>query len=417
MFKELFPNSETLAWVRSGTAAPFVRSYAMSLRRAGFKPTTLRQRVHTAAHLGHWLEGEGRVLHELDEAALERFRDHLLTCTCERSRPGEHHHTAIGAVRFLEHLRSVGAVAPRPDVPDPGKELMTRFASWLVRHRGVSPSTLTGYSSHVSAVLDALGADPRRYDVASVRQFVLAHLSSYGTTYAKTVGAALRMFLRFLVAEGSCRPEIIDAVPRTANWTLTELPRHLPPEAVERVIAAPQTYTRMGIRDRAVIFLLARLGLRARDIVELRMSDIDWKQGLLRVMGKGRRETWLPLPQDAGDAVLEYVEKARPSSPHERLFLSVRAPFRPFKCTRSVANIVRQAIALAGVQRPARTASHLFRHSLARRLLAQDIPLEGIGVILRHRSVETSAKYGKIDVETLQTVVQAWPGNPEVLPC
>ena len=129
MFKELFPNSETLAWVRSGTAAPFVRSYAMSLRRAGFKPTTLRQRVHTAAHLGHWLEGEGRVLHELDEAALERFRDHLLTCTCERSRPGEHHHTAIGAVRFLEHLRSVGAVAPRPDVPDPGKELMTRFAS------------------------------------------------------------------------------------------------------------------------------------------------------------------------------------------------------------------------------------------------------------------------------------------------
>lgn len=417
MFKELFPNSETRAWVRSGVAAPFVRSYALSLRRAGFRPTTLKQRVHTAAHLGHWLESEGRALHELDETALERFRDHLLTCTCERSRPGEHHHTAIGATRFLEHLRSVGVVVPRPDVSDPSKELMTRFASWLVHHRGVSPSTLAGYRSHVSAVLDALGADPRRYDVASVRQFVLAHLSCYGATYAKTVSGALRMFLRFLVVEGACRPELVDAVPKTANWSLTELPRHLPPEAVERVIAASATFTRMGIRDQAVILLLARLGLRARDIVELRMPDLDWKRGLVRVMGKGRRETWLPLPQDAGDAVLEYLEKARPASPHERLFLTVRAPFRPFKSTRSVANIVRQAIALAGVQRPARAATHLFRHSLARRLLAQDVPLEGIGVILRHRSLETSALYGKIDLETLQTVVQAWPGNPEVLPC
>jgi len=210
---------------------------------------------------------------------------------------------------------------------------------------------------------------------------------------------------------------MVDAVPKTANWTLAELPRHLPPEAVEQVIAAPDARTRMGIRDRAVILLLARLGLRARDIVALRMSDIDWKRGLVRVMGKGRRETWLPLPQDAGDAVLEYLEQARPPAPHERLFLRVRAPFRPFKGSFSVAVIVRQAIARAGVQRPARAAAHLFRHSLARRLLAQDIPLEGIGVILRHRSLETSAKYAKIDVETLQTVVQAWPGNPEVLPC
>jgi site-specific recombinase XerD len=134
-------------------------------------------------------------------------------------------------------------------------------------------------------------------------------------------------------------------------------------------------------------------------------------------MGKGRRETWLPLPQDAGEALRDYLEKARPPSSHERLFLRGRAPFRPFRGTASVGYIVRQAIARAGVQRPARTAVHLFRHSLAKRLLAHDIPLEGIGVILRHRSLETSAKYAKLDVGTLQTVVQAWPGDPEVLPC
>ncbi|HEX8111068.1 MAG TPA: tyrosine-type recombinase/integrase [Kofleriaceae bacterium] len=417
MFKELFPNSETRAWISSGMAASFVHSYAMSLRRAGFRPSTLRQQIRTAAHLGHWIESEGRALRDLDEDTLQRFREHLLTCTCHHSRPGEHHHTAIGSERFLKHLRTVGVVAPRPEAPDPVGDLVTRFKSWLVRHRGVAPDTLTGYCSQVNAAIDPLGADPRRYDVTSVRQFMIAHLGSYGTTQAKVAGYALRTFLRFLVAEGLCPPEIVDAVPRFANWTLTELPRHLPPEAMEQVISTPDTCTRMGIRNRAVLLLLARLGLRARDIVELRRSDLDWKRGLVRVMGKGRRETWLPLPQDAGDAVRDYLEKARPRSPHERLFLSVRAPFRPFKGTPAVAFLVRQAIARAGVQRPAGVATHLFRHSLAKRLLAHDIPLEGIGVILRHRSLETSAQYAKIDVGTLQTVVQAWPGNPEVLPC
>jgi site-specific recombinase XerD len=377
----------------------------------------LKQRVHTAAHLGHWIASERRALRDLDDDALRRFRDHLLTCTCRHSRPGEHYHTAVGAERFLKHLRTVGVVAPRPDAQDPVEELVTRFTSWLVQHRGVSPSTVTGYCSQVRAILDTLGADPRRYDVASVRRFMLAHLGSYGTTHAKVAGKALRMFLRFLVAEGACAPEIVDAVPRFANWTLTELPRHLPPEAVEQVISAQDTCTRMGIRNRAVLLLLARLGLRARDIVELRRSDLDWKRGLVRVMGKGRRETWLPLPQDAGDAVRDYLKRARPPSPHERLFLSVRAPFRPFKVTASVAFIVGQAMARAGVQRPAGVGTHLFRHSLAKRLLAHDIPLEGIGVILRHRSLETSAKYAKIDVGTLQSVVQPWPGNAEVLPC
>ena len=415
MFDKLFPDAGLRAWLGSATSAPHIRTYAMALRRAGAKSTSLRQRVHTAAHLAYWIEARDLALQDLDEGVLERFRGHFAACTCERSRAGEHEHTAVGATRFLQHLRAEGIVAYRADAHDPGAELMERFINWLERHRGVTASTVAGYRSHISAVLDGLGPEPGQYDVASVRRFILAHLSNYNAGYAKSASRALRMFLRFLVAEGLCPPELVDAVPKIANWILAEVPRHLPPESIERVISSTGASRCSGVRDRAIVLLLARLGLRARDILELRLGDLDWGRGLVRVMGKGRRETWLPLPQDAGDAVLEYLENARPSSSHEHLFLRARAPFGPFKTSSTIAWIVRRALERAEIEHPGRTATHLFRHSLARRLLAHDVPLEAIGVVLRHRSLETSAKYAKIDAPTLKTVVQSWPGERE--PC
>jgi site-specific recombinase XerD len=327
-----------------------------------------------------------------------------------------HVHASAGATRFVNYLRSTGILAPVPKVSDPCTELMERFISWLTLHRGSTKSTLTQYRSHITSVLNALGTDPSRYNVGAVRQFVLTHIGSYGTSYAKAAGSKLRMFFRFLAAEGICSPDILNAVPKTANWRLTDLPRYLSADEIEQVVITPDERSRVAIRNRAVILLLARLGLRALDIVALRLSDVDWGNGLIRVMGKGRRESWLPLPQDAGDAVLEYLEKARPPSSDDHLFLKTRAPGGPFT-TGSVGHIVQQALDRARVEKPTGVRTHLFRHSFARRLLAQDVPLEGIAAILRHRSIETTAKYAKIDVETLRSVVQEWMGDPEVMPC
>ena len=137
------------------------------------------------------------------------------------------------------------------------------------------------------------------------------------------------MLLRFLSATGRCRPGLEVAIPTIASWRLTTLPRYLPPEDVDRVIAACESTTARGLRDKGIVLLLARLGLRAGEVAGLQLDDIDWVQGTFRVIGKSRREAKLPLPQDVGDAILAYLEAARPTVQSQAIFMTAIAPWTP----------------------------------------------------------------------------------------
>jgi site-specific recombinase XerD len=373
MLNELFPNPEVQKRLIASSSGSLVQSYAKSLQAGGYSTSTMQHRIRAAAHFGYWIDTQGIALRDADDVVLDRFRTHLPCCNCPQSKPGSHVHTSDGAERFLKYLSGIGVAPLSSEESSPHQLLLDKFFQWTQLHRGITQQTATAQCSHAASVLDAMGNNPPSWDVKAIRQFVLTYLGNYKASYTKTVASNLRMFLRFLVTEGLCQPELIDAVPKIAHWRLMDIPRHLPPESVEKVIVASGTCARCELRDRAVILLLARLGLRARDIVGLRLSDIDWQQGLIRVMGKGRRETWLPLPQDAGDALLEYLEKGRQSSAHNQLFLCSRVPFRPFKGISVVQYIVRCALEKAAVQYPAGVVTHLFRHSLARRLLEQDL--------------------------------------------
>ncbi len=172
----------------------------------------------------------------------------------------------------------------------------------------------------------------------------------------------------------------------------------------------------MARRDRAMVLLLARLGLRASDVVGLRLGDIEWERGRLRVVGKGRRETRLPLPQDVGDAVHDYLRAERPATATDYVFLTTRAPVGPIR-TGGLQSVVCRLIERAGVQTSSRGA-HVLRHSLATRMLREGATLDTIGAVLRHRDVNTTAIYAKVDVGLLRQVAQPWPSPcAEVSPC
>ena len=225
---------------------------------------------------------------------------------------------------------------------------------------------------------------------------------------------ALRAFLRFLAAEGRCQPYLDRALPTVPEWRLSALPRYLEAADVERLIAACDLNTSRGIRDRAILLLLARLGLRAGDIVAMQLDDLDWDAATVRVQGKGRKAVRLPLPQDAGEALLKYLVSVRPSANTNRVFLCVNAPIRPFATSASIADIVRMALWRAGITNPPSKGAHLLRHSAATAMLRSGASLDTIATVLRHTSTDTTAYYAKVDIELLRQIAQPWP---EGAPC
>lgn len=218
------------------------------------------------------------------------------------------------------------------------------------------------------------------------------------------------MFLRFLIAGGKCATGLDAAIPVLAHWRLSSLPRYLQSDEVERVIASCDSATSIGKRDRAILLLLARLGLRAGDIVQLRLADVDWKEAGICVSGKGRRQTLMPLTQEMGDAIVDYIKDGRPHTTVDTLFLRSRAPFRALANHCAVSMIVIQAMRRAAVTCPSRGAAHVLRHSVASSMLRQGSTLQDVADVLRHRSVATTEIYAKVDVLTLRQIAQPWPG-------
>jgi len=220
---------------------------------------------------------------------------------------------------------------------------------------------------------------------------------------------AVRMFLRFLIANGKCSVGLDAAIPVMAHWRLSSLPQYLQSDEVERVIASCDPATQVGRRDRAILLLLGRLGLRAGDIVQLRLGDLDWKEAWIHVSGKVRCQTRLPLTQEIGDAIATYIKDGRPQTDADALFIRARAPFRAFGSHCAISVVVKKAMRRAGVTCPSRGAAHVLRHSVASSMLRQGASLQEIAVILRHRSIETTEIYAKVDVIALRQIAQPWP--------
>jgi site-specific recombinase XerD len=222
----------------------------------------------------------------------------------------------------------------------------------------------------------------------------------------------VRAYLRFLAVMGQCSDELLSAVPRFAKWRLSSTPRFLEPQELERLIGSCSDDSAWGLRSRAVILLLARLGLRAGDVTELTFDDIDWKNGRIAVCGKARRREWLPLPQQVGDAILEYLHRARAPLSVAQLFTSVRAPHGAMSRA-AVSQVVRASLHRTGIKAPI-SGAHLLRHSAATAMLRGGASLAAVGAVLRHRSPSTTALYAKVDFALLSEIAQPWPEVPHV---
>jgi integrase/recombinase XerD len=413
MLNDYFETPWRLARMRATCVGAYLDDFSTVLAKAGYSRFTICGYLRAADHVGQWADRGGVDIHSWSDDLVVRFGRHLRRCKCIKANKGIFSQAIPGLRLLLAHLRACDVIAPATPASSVPKyaAISERFADWMRRHRGVVPSTMVRYQRVLQPFLEALGEEPSRYTVSAIRGYVIKQVGNVGRGETKDTVTAIRAFLRFLVVEGRVQSALQHCVPTVPQWRLSSLPRYLEAPDVERVLTSCDRTTGHGLRDHAILLLLARLGLRAGDVVRMSLDDIDWQTGTLRVHGKGRREVRLPLPQDVGDAVLAYLEQGRPPSSSERMFLVVYAPIRPIATSATISDIVRFALERAGIKNPPSRGAHLLRHSAATAMLRAGGSLDTIATVLRHRSPETTAYYAKVDAAMLQQVAQPWPGD------
>jgi site-specific recombinase XerD len=400
----------TLDRYRCGPLGLHLDSFADWLSEQGYPRQTGMQKLRLFAFLSRWLEQNIISIRQFDEQRIEQF---LKTQQKRLRRQRQIQHTLT---QLLHHLRRLRVVPdPQPaQVESSTDRLLRDYARFLVQERGLSQVTLDNYLPAARRFLvHAFGSRTLRLNqlgASTINGFILRDKSTFSPKRVQLTTSALRSFLGFLYLHGQLAVPLAASVPTVATWRLSELPQFLEPGQVQQILQSCDRNSPCGRRDYAALLLLARLGLRAGEVVHLCLEDINWACGEVFIRGKSSREQRLPLPPDAGRALALYLQKDRPTCSSRRVFIRMKAPHVGFSTSVAICDIVRRALQRARLQ-PGRKGSHLLRHSLATQMLRGGASLTQIGQILRHQLPQTTEIYAKVDLSALRAVAQLWPGG------
>jgi len=309
-------------------------------------------------------------------------------------------------------------VIPPQQVPPPELIPVERcaqaFEQFLREERALATATIINYVPFIRSFLkERFGKRTiklSRLCAGDVVRFVQRQARRLHVKRAKLLTTALRSFLQYARYRGEVTVDLAAAVPVVASWSMTSLPRAIAADQVRQLLASINRRTAMGLRDYAILLLLARLGLRAGEVAFIELDDIDWSLGQLSVRGKSGQRSELPLPAEVGKAIAAYLRHGRPDSASRRVFLRAKAPVRGFRSVCGIGSIVRHSLKRAGIKAPTQGA-YLFRHASATEMLRQGASLSEIGEVLGHRHPQTTSIYTKVDISALRTLALPWPGG------
>jgi len=408
MINELFTSS-TIERLRQGPLSEHLDAYAASVAEQGYALQSIRQQIVVIVDLSRWLKQKHIDIQDLDGIVVDRFL--RLRRKQQRVRRGD----PKALERLLAMLRQAGVVKQhqQPAANNPRARVIDEFRRYLSQERGLSQSTLHNYVPVIEQFLSERfhnrAPNFGLLRASDVTKFVVRHAHRLSPGRSKLMVTALRSFFRYLRHHGAMSTDLTGSVPTVPNWSLSTLPKFLPADDVERILEGCDRKTSVGRRNYAILLLLARLGVRAGEVVGLSLDDIDWSTAQIAIRGKGGKSAHLPLAADVGEAVAAYLRHDRPRSATRRVFIRHRAPLVGFANSSTISSIVRRALKHAGVE-SAHTGAHVLRHSLATSLLRQGGSLDEIGELLRHQSPNTTAIYAKVDVTALHTLALPWPG-------
>lgn len=392
--------------LRASVIGPFTQAYWDFLCRQGYARSTVRLYLNCLAHFAHWA-----IRHRIELAALDRHIEHFVdrhlpVCRC--ANPVQRTRQSVRSA--LEHLKGViVAAGVCLDAPlSPGDEQLLRFDRYLLQIRGLAASTRRRRLA-ILRPLAAIASDSGLPTPDQLRKFLRQELSRVSAASASVTTTAVRSYLRFCTFEGARVEHLRPIVASPASWRLAPLPQILTPFEVQRLLQAFPPGLPSRLRCYAIVRCLVDLGLRSSEVVALELDHIDWAAGTVRICkAKSRRVDLLPLPQATGAAIAEYIRSERPQTYSRRVFVRHLAPVEVPVAAGVARRAVREAYARAGLPH---TRVHILRHTLAARLLNTGGTLKEVADVLRHRELDTSLIYAKVDFGRLGAVAMPWPGS------
>ncbi|NEX15439.1 MAG: integrase [Halochromatium sp.] len=387
-----------------------LEAFLSGLTQAGYAENTRRGKARRIAPFIQWTHRSGIRLCEVND--LDACIDAFLASPGRRLYK---HRSALQA--FLAYLREAKVLPPRPMKRSTADALRHSYLEHLQSQQGLSAHSIAAYAVSVRGFIEAmhLPEEAADLDARAIQRYLLTLSPEHAVATVKVYAAGLRSFLRFCLLKGLISRDFSTALPCIGRCQPKPMPPILGDEDIERVLATVDRSSLRGCREFAVLQLLARLGLRASEVLALRLEDLHWEQGEMLVRGKGAQFDRLPLLQDVGDAIVQYLRVARGRSDSRHLFLSRKAPRIALQDPSTISAIAHRALERAGLLPSGRVGAHIFRYSLATRMLRHGASLSEIAEVLRHRCIATTQGYANVDLERLRDVAQAWPGVQEVV--
>lgn len=401
--------------LREGLFGPAVDHIAQTLQSQGYSAATIRIYLRNSAHFGQWLLHRRIPAASVTDATVDRYLRH-----CGRLPSGRLPKAAHGLWHLVTLLREQGVVPMQP-LREPVTECdrwLRRYEQYLRSVQGAADSTRETYLRIARRFLTYCFPTDR-VDWPAVRA---AHVAAFvQRETAHRVGAgrrepagAVRAALRFVVLSGDRAPGLEGAVPMPRQWLHAALPPQLTRTEVEQVLQSVQGTTPAALRNYAILLLLARLGLRAREVARLQLDDLLWHSGQVMIRpGKAHQERCLPLSQEVGDALVGYLTTTRPTSSSRHVFLRLQPPFRPFVRACGIGRLVRRALERAGIRPRTPMGAHLFRHTAASVMVQEGATFKEVADVLGHRSLQTTGLYAKLDLANLAAVALPWSGGAQ----
>ena len=393
-----------------GPLVPWLSKLAESLVSQRFSHHTIHHELRRIVQFSEWLEQQKIELSCLSSDDVFQYLETM-------PRWSQLQYSRAPLRRLMEYLRCEGVIKQKESAPPPtpAERCLQDYMEYLREQRGLADGTIVGYACYARNFLQHRfgggNIDLSHLNAEDVLAFFRDETSRLPgrRTKAKASGS-LRAFLRYVHVHADGMPDLASIVPRVASWPMTMVPRGIAADQAQKLLDSVDRTRPVGRRDYAILLLLARLGLRAGEIVFLTLKDLDWTAGTLTVTQKRARRSVYPLIEEIGEAIADYLQNGRPKSNEQRVFLHAKAPFRPFRRGSDLVDMIGYRIDRSGVEAPTR-GSHQFRHALATQMQCKGASLSEIGDILGHRQLNTTRIYAKVDIVALRSLALPWPGS------